>query len=105
MPGLEAGYQEGMSFLQQTPSEDMLPAHSSQNLPVSIATPHFSIITGEINAALVIAAVVNAAAFGQLFEYFRFTKKPRYLICAICLAIIAIVFALWFVARVQGWGT
>ena len=65
-----------------------------------------SVITGQWLVVYALVSLSSGFEFGDFFAKFRFTQQKRYLIAAICFAVLGIGAAILFVINVgtlQGW--
>jgi len=68
-------------------------------IPLSV----ISALSGHMSTVWALEAVSCAFWFGEVFAYYRFTKKKSYMIKTVCAALLLIAFVYWFIATVQGW--
>ena len=65
-----------------------------------------SFVAGQMLAAYALASVILASWFGEFFAKYRFLNQKRYLIAAVCCALLGIGVIILFVRGVgvlQGW--
>ncbi|MCL2402447.1 MAG: DUF6442 family protein [Oscillospiraceae bacterium] len=66
----------------------------------------FSLINGQMLAVYALSSVILASWFGEFLAKYRFLNQKRYLIAAICFAILgtgALVLFVRYVGTLQGW--